>query len=203
MATSFDGLGMGQLGTERSRFKGPNEPSLGKALLGIGLQKAGVIKDLDELSNPQSTLRKKIIDVFSSQPRATPAPVEDRSFSAAPPPGMGANENAAILSAPPPVAPQPVAPVMQQDVPVTAPVAPQSDIQPIDNDQLVDEVFPRRSISSFVAPNTLAQRNPSEDIGMLQLASIPATPPPSMNLPQYGQNQGGNTLATLAKLLFD
>jgi hypothetical protein len=174
---------------------------MGAALVGLGLQKAGVIKDLDELSNPQSTLRKKIIDVFSSQPRATPAPVEDRSFSAAPPPGMGANENAAILSAPPPVAPQPVAPVMQQDVPVTAPVAPQSDIQPIDNDQLVDEVFPRRSISSFVAPNTLAQRDPSEDIGMLQLASTPATPPPSMNLPQYGQNQnGGDTLATLAKL---
>lgn len=200
MATSFDGLGMSYLGSERSRFK-PGEPGMGAALVGLGLQKAGVIKDLDELSNPQSALRKKIIDVFSSQPRATPAPVEDRSFSAAPPPGMGANENAAILSAPPPVAPQPVAPVMQQDVPVTAPVAPMGDVPAIDNDQLVDEVFPRRSISSFVAPNTLAQRDPSEDIGMLQLASTPATPPPSMNLPQYGQNQnGGDTLATLAKL---
>lgn len=195
MATSFEGLGTSYLGSERSRFK-PGEPGMGAALLGLGLQKAGVIKDLDELGNPQSALRKKFIDVFSTQPRAVPAPVEDRSFDASAP-GVGANENAAaLLPAAPPVAAQPVAPQ-----PVIAPVPPQGNAEPINNDNLVDEIIPRRT--SFISPNTLTPRDTSADLATLQMAATPAPPP--MNLKQQ-QGGGGNimqaVLPTLAKMFF-
>lgn len=202
MATSFDGLGMGQLGTERSRFSGDFKGA-GRGLLGIGLYKAGVIDSIDDAFSPQSAIQSKIKSYFTPDPNA--GVINDGTKGYKPSdyyeagPGYGPNENAAaMIPAPPPVASQPVAPAMMPGA-YTTPVTPQGTVQPVDERQ-IDEVIGGLS-NTLVTPNTLTPRNSSEDVGMLQLASTPATPFPSMNLPQYGQNQnGGDTLATLAKL---
>jgi hypothetical protein len=193
MATSFEGLGTGYLGSERSRFK-TGEPSMGLALLGMGLQKAGVINDLNDLGNPQSVLRKKLMGYFSSEPRAEPAPVEDRSTIEVPP-GMGVNENARAMI-PPATAAVPVAPV-----PVTPAVVPSSPEKTIDDH--VNDVIPKYK-TGLIQPDSLTPRDSSQDVQILAMASQPVAPPPS----PVGQLQGGGSsiaqavLPQLAKLIF-
>jgi len=198
MASSFDGLGMGYLGSERSRFKGPNEPSLGKGLLGIGLYKAGVIDSIDDAFSPEGAITSKIKSYFTPDPNA--GVINDGTKGYKPSdyyeagPGYGPNENAAaMLPASPPVAPQPVAPVMQT-APVATPVTPQGIVQPVDERQ-IDEVIGGLS-NSFVTPNALAQRDASADVGVLQIASAPPPPPP-MNMNQQ-QGGGGGIMQAIA-----
>ena len=199
MATSFDGLGMGQLGTERSHFSGDFK-NAGRGLLGIGLYKAGVIDSIDDAFSPQSAIQSKIKSYFTPDPNA--GVINDGTKGYKPSdyyeagPGYGSNENAAaMLPAPPPVASQPVAPAMMPGA-YTTPVPPQGTVQPVDERQ-IDEVIGGLP-NSFVTPNTLAQRDTSADLGALQMASSPPPPPP-MNMNQQ-QGGGGDTLATLTTL---
>jgi hypothetical protein len=192
---------MAQLGAERSRFTGDTK-GMGGALLGYGLQKTGVIKNANDLINPASAYRKKLGEIFSTQPRAVPAPVEDIPLNAAPAPGMDANENAAaLLPAAPPVAAQPVAPQPVEPQTTIKPVPAQGNVEPLNTDQLVDEIFPRRT--SSITPNLLTPRDASSDVAALQMAATPAPPPLNLNQQQGG---GGNImqaiLPTLAKLFF-
>lgn len=197
MASSFDGLGMGYLGSERSRFKS-GEPSIGMALAGLGLQKAGIIDDLNEMGNPQSLLRKKIIGAFSPDQGHA---INDGNKGYQPshnlweaPPGTNPNENAGAMI--PPAIDASVQPPPQIAPGVAPSPTPERTI-----DQHVDDVIPKFSL---VTQNTLTPRDASQDQQILAMASQPA---PSPNSP-IGQQQGGGgqimqaVLPQLAKLLF-
>lgn len=168
MASAFDGLGMGYLGSERSRFKGSEGPSLGAGLLGIGLQQAGIIDNLNDMGNPQDFLKKKILGAFApDQGRA----INDGTKGYQPSQNLweAPAETNAMVQPPMPVAPG-IAPSAAPDRTI---------------DQHVDDVFPRQT--SFVSPNTLTPKDSSQDQTILAMASQPAPPP---NGP-VGQQQGG------------
>ena len=185
MASAFDGLGMGYLGSERSRFKGSEGPSLGAGLLGIGLQQAGIIDSLNDMGNPQDFLKKKILGAFApDKGRAindgTKGYQPSQNLWEAPP------ETNAVAQPPMPVAPG-----------IAPSAAPEKTI-----DQHVDDVIPK---FSPVSQNTLTPRDASQDQAILAMASQPAPPP---NAP-VGQQQGGGggqimqaVLPQLAKLIF-
>jgi hypothetical protein len=197
MASAFDGLGLGYLGSERTRFK-TGEPSLGMALAGIGLQQAGIIDNLNDLGNPQAALRKKILGAFApDQGRA----INDGNKGYQPSqnvweaaPGSDVNQNAAAMI--PPAIDASVQPPPQIAPGVAPSPAPEKTI-----DQHVDDVIPK---FSPVSQNTLTPRDASQDQQILAMASQPAPPP---NAP-IGQQQGGGgqimqaVLPQLAKLLF-
>lgn len=178
MATSFDGLGMGYLGSERSRFK-TGEPSMGLALLGMGLQKAGVINDLNDLGNPQSALRKKIMGAFAPDQGVA---INDGTKGYQPSHNLWEAPPAMEAAAPPAPAAPGVAPSP----------APAKTI-----DQHLDDVIPRQS--SFVSPNTLTPQNSSDDTQILAMASQPVAPPSQMN--NQGGQGGGLISAVAPKIL--
>jgi hypothetical protein len=193
MATAFDGLGTGYLGSERSRFK-TGEPSLSMALGALGLQQAGIIDDMNEWSNPQNALRKKIIGAFSPSKGVA---INDGTKGYQPsqnlweaPPGTNSNENAGAMVPP---AMEAAAPPMPAASGVAPSPAPAKTI-----DQHVDDVIPRQS--SFVSPNTLTPQNSSDDAQILAMASQPVAPPQQMNN-QGGQ--GGGLLSSVAPKILE
>jgi len=204
MATAFDGLGMGQLGSERRFMTGDNPLGSGlKALkeFGImyGLEKSGVVGMLNDMGQAKK-------DMMSKYPGLAPT-------NAAPPP---ATQNQPV----PPVVQS--EPVFQPEVPDNTPssvgqVLPidyssqpiQYDTPPLNpNNGMSVEDAADHSMGikgSFLSPDTLKTRDPGQD----QMATEMATaPPPQLNLPQYGKQGGGggggggdmlSTIATLAK----
>jgi hypothetical protein len=184
MATSFEGLGTGYLGSERSRFKSSGEPSIGLALAGMGLERAGIIDNMNDWGNPQGALRKKILGAF--------APDNGKEINDG---TKGYQPSHNLWEAPPEVnaAAQPPMP----SAPGVAPsAAPEKTI-----DQHVDDVIPK---FTPVTQNTLTPRDASQDEAILAMASQPA-PPPNASV---GQQPGGGgqimqaVLPQLAKLIF-
>jgi hypothetical protein len=111
---------------------------------------------------------------------------------------MDANENAAaLLPAAPPVSAQPVAPQPVEPQTTIKPVPAQGNVEPLNTDQLVDEIFPRRT--SFITPNLLTPRDASSDVAALQMAATPAPPP--LNLNQQQQGGGGDIMQAVLPIL--
>jgi hypothetical protein len=200
MATAFDGLGMGQLGSEKRFMTGSPISELTRmlptALLGYGLLKSGAIDNLNDMFDPKKALQEKIKGAIAPNPNA--GVINDGTKGYKPSdyyeaePIANSNQGAAAMLPPPAVA-QPVAPTS-----VAKPVPAQGNVPEINADDLVKEIIPSFKSSQ----NTLTPRDASQDIGMLQIASTPAAPPSPMNLPQYGQNGGGSALVDLTKLFF-
>jgi len=65
-----------------------------------------------------------------------------------------------------------------------------------------NEAMGIKTSSTYTGPDTFMPSTSATDTSMLQMASQPVSPPSNLNLPQYGNQQGGggNTLSTLAKL---
>lgn len=91
---------------------------------------------------------------------------------------------------------QGVPPPMQSVAPETTPAA-----TPDLSDELNKE-WGLQSSSTFTGPNTFAPSPSAIDTSMLQMASMPAPPPGNVNLPQYGNKQGGgvNPIDVISKL---
>jgi len=70
------------------------------------------------------------------------------------------------------------------------------------SDELNKE-FGLESSTTFTSPNTFTASPSAMDTSPLQMASMPAPPPGNINLPQYGNKQGGggiNPLDVISKL---
>jgi hypothetical protein len=153
MATAFDGIGMGMLGSEKNYMSSGGGDL--RFLLGSLLKKG--------LGESTSNVPLPPWPQFENKPVEPPT--------------------ASTTSAP-------VAPAVQID----------TDNHPDTENVMKDLGFQSKS-SSFVSPDVLTARNPAQDQIPMQMASAP---PPKLDLPKYGQDDGGvnplSILSTLATL---
>lgn len=186
MATAFDGLGLGMLGSERRYMSGDNilsdllKGAKNAAFLGA-LHKSGVIDYLNNIDKPKAPAGAVPPAVpVASAPAAPAAPVVSADNESMP---TIADDAAANVFNPNVVS----SPVLKQINPETGNIPPKP--------------LPAPG-SVGVSPDLLKPRNPAEDQVALEYA---AAPPPQMNLPQYGHQGGGinpiSVISTLAKFL--
>ena len=161
MASAFDGMGMSQLGSERRFMTGSNPFS--EALKGV--------KDFAILSAiDQSGLQGFLNDMGKNkQPAGSAAP--DQSYTIKPIIGIDPNAVEA------PYAQQSFTPAPMNEGPSLMDQA--------------NEVMGIKTSSTYTGPNTFTPSPTATDTSMLQMASQPAPPPGNINLPQYGNKQGG------------
>lgn len=172
MASAFDGVGLGMLGSEK-RFmaQGKNSPLafLAGSLLMPKKENAVVLPpfSIGPLSSEQS-----------------PSPVPPPSEASAEP-MLPSAPNAAIPDNVEESEDHPETQKALEDLGLTTPVQPPT---PITGTPV-----------SGVTPDVMKPRNPAQDQIPMQMASAP---PPQMNLPQYGKQGGGggSALSTLASL---
>lgn len=173
MASSFDGLGLSQLGSERRFMTGANPFS--EALKGVkdfailsAIDKSGLQGFLNEVGK-------------NKQPAGSAAP--DQSYAIKP-----------IMAVDPNAASTPYMPA-----PALSP-APMGE-GPSLMDQ-ANEAMGLKTSSTFTGPNTFSPSPSATDTSMLSMASQPAPPPGNLNLPQYGKKEGGGFgQAILTKIL--
>jgi hypothetical protein len=172
MASAFDGMGLGQMGSERRFMTGSNPFS--EALKGV--------KDFAILSAiDQSGLQGFLNEVGKNkQPAGSAAPMQPYAVK----PVMGIDPNAVN------------APYMQAPVFNPAPM----DQGPSLTDQ-ANEAMGLKTSSTFTGPNTFSPSPSATDTSMLAMASQPAPPPGNLNLPQYGKKEGGGGLDIAMKIL--
>jgi hypothetical protein len=184
MATAFDGLGLGQLGSERRFMTGDNPLSQGlKGLKDFAIMSAinksgltGFLNDLGKPKDNQSSLGMAVppsnfapvginpqaASNWGSVPNLTQDSTQDKSTQ----PLGGPSFNNAN---------QP----QQKSI-----------------EDAADEAMNLSKSTSFVSPNVLNAPDTQSE-GVLNRASQPAAPPGGMMLPQYGQSQsGGNQVAS-------
>lgn len=163
MASAFDGLGLGQLGSERRYMTGANPFS--EALKGV--------KDFAILSAiDKSGLQGFLNDMGKNkQPAGSVAPEQPYSIK----PIMAIDPNAVN------------APYMQ--APTFSPEPMDQGLSLMDQ---ANEAMGLKASSTFTGPNTFSPAPSATDTSMLQMASQPAPPPGNLNLPQYG-SKGGNS----------
>jgi hypothetical protein len=172
MASAFDGMGLGQMGSEK-RFMTGNNP-FSEALKGI--------KDFAILSAiDQSGLQGFLNEVGKNkQPAGSAAPMQPYAVK----PVMGIDPNAVN------------APYMPAPALTPAPTGEGPSLM----DQ-ANEAMGLKISSTFTGPNTFSPSPSATDTSMLAMASQPAPPPGNLNLPQYGKKQGGGGLDIAMKIL--
>jgi len=184
MATAFDNIGMGQLGSERRFMTGDN--AFSKGLEGLkdfamltAIDKSGLAGFLNDLGQSKK-------DMMAKYPGLAPA-------NAAQPPNAQA---------------QPVSPVAATEFSNQesnsnagnpfASVPFNNTNQPSEKsiEDAADEAMGLSKSTSFVTPNMLNAPDTQSE-GVLNRASQPAPPPGGMMLPQYGQKKsdGGSQIA--------
>lgn len=205
MASAFDGMGLGMMGSEKRFMTGSPISELTRmipsALLGYGLYKSGAIESLDDMFDPKKALQNKIKGAFTPTGQMGVA-INDGNK------GYQPSQN--LWEAPPETAAEPVAP--PQNAAALLPVAPDVSVPAAMPEKSIDDhvndVIPRQTSSlpmnSPVTENTFMASPTASDTSTLQIASMPAPPPGNINLPQYGKKQDGGgglqALASLAKL---
>lgn len=174
---------MSQLGSER-RFMTGNNP-FSEALKGVkdfailsAIDKSGLQGFLNDVGKKKQEMENKN---KGGQPVGSVAPDQPYSIQ----PIMAIDPNAVN------------APYMQSPVFGEAPIQEGPSLM----DQ-ADEAMGLKTSSTFTGPNTFAPSSSATDTSMLQMASQPAPPPGNVNLPQYGNKEGGGFgQAILAKIL--
>ena len=163
MASSFDGMGLGMMGSEKRFMTGSNPFS--EALKGAkdfailsAIDKSGIQGFLNEMGK-------------NKQPTGSVAPEQPYSIK----PILGIDPNAVEA----PYAQQAFSP---------APIAEGPSL----TDQ-ANEAMGLKSSSTFTGPNTFSPAPSATDTSMLQMASQPAPPPGNLNLPQYGSKGGNSS----------
>ena len=177
MASAFDGIGMGMLGSEK-RFmsqgltNADGTPTTAGLILGSLLGTTGKEKKVElppfSIDRPASEIQN------SSPPPANVAaePVLPNVSNAAIPDSTGEAED------------HPDTQKAMEDLGFTTPVV---EPKPVTTGPL-----------SAISPDLLKARNPAQDQIPMEMASAP---PPQMNLPQYGkQGGGGDALKMLSSL---
>jgi hypothetical protein len=196
MASAFDGMGLGQMGSEKRFMTGSPISELTRmiptALLGYGLYKSGAIDNLNDMFDPKKALQDKIKGAFAPTGQMGVA-IND---------GTKRYQPSHNLWEAPPDAIAPVAP--PQNAAAMLPPAPDASVPSPAPEKTIDDhvndVIPMQSssapINTSVAENTLTPRDPSSDIGILQMASGPAVPPGGRDMkPVGGQGGGGGQIA--------
>ena len=209
MATAFDGVGMGMLGSEK-RFMSQENP-LSSAFKGLkdfgimyGMDKAGVFDYLNKMGEQKQAMMDKYPGLSAKKPDGSSAPP--------------------AVSTPVPVVAGAAAPVAAETS------ATLNDNQnPLITDQSAENLFeptfkaqPGAVINQVLPPSTFQPKSAApppvggaqisgvsldamqpRNMGQDQLAMDVATaPPPQMNLPQYGKQGGGagSALSALSSL---
>lgn len=191
MATAFDSIGMGQLGSEK-RFMTQSNP-FSEALKGIkdfailsAIDKSGLAGWLNTLGEQNQALKDKY---KSAVPAG--AAVPDQPYAIKPIMAVDPNAMAAPYMQPPVISSQPT----------TAPVQP-SQTEQKSLEDLADEAMGIKK-SSLNSTINVGQDEQSAE-AFLNRASQPMAYPAPMNLPQYGNQGGGNNssniLSTIATL---
>lgn len=193
MASTFEGLGTGMLGTDRS-YVNHNNP-LSSALSGLkdfgimyGMDKAGVFDYLNKMGEQKQTMMDKYPGLSTKKPDGSAAP-----------PVVSAPVSGVTGAAPPAAADTSTSVDAIQNVPISDEAADNlfkntSGAQPgtVTNKVLPASTFVPGAAAqpvdgaqiSGVSPNAMQPRNMGQD----QLAMDVASAPPSqMNLKQYGQ----------------
>lgn len=179
MATSFDGIGMSQLGSERRFMTGDNPFS--KGLGGLkdfamlaAIDKSGLAGFLNDLGQSKKDMMAKypgLAPAGAAQPPAAQvqpiSPVAPTEFS-----NQESNSNVGV-------------PFNNTEQPSQKSI-----------EDAADEAMGLSKSTSFVTPNILNAPDTQSE-GVLNRASQPAPPPGGMMLPQYGQKKsdGGSQIA--------
>lgn len=181
MATAFDGLGLGMLGSERRFMGGDN--MLSQVLKGLkdyaivaGLNKSGVIDYLNNIDKPKTPAGAVPPGApVASTPAPSPAP-------------MASVDNESM-----PTIADDAAMNVFNPVPMTAPVQKQTNLE---TGNIPPKPLPAPG-NVGVSPDLLKARNPAEDQVALEYA---AAPPPQLNLPQHGGGGGINPVSVISSL---
>lgn len=174
MASAFDGMGLGMLGSERQYMsaKRGDKPSPLAFLAGSLL-----------MPKKEKTVELPPFSIGPLSSEQSPSPVPPPSEASAEPVLPNA-PNAAIPDNIGESEDHPETQKALEDLGLTTPVQSPT---PITGTPV-----------SGVTPDLMKPRNPAQDQIPMQMASAP---PPQMNLPQYGkQGGGGSALSTLASL---
>jgi len=177
MATAFDGIGMGQLGSEKRYMTGDNPISQGlKGLKDFAIlsaiDKSGLAGFLNDIGKQKQDLQDK----YKTQPAGAVAPA------------------VAPVAVNPQAVPQQAEINPNTGTPSNSPLFNNSvQPQPKSIEDAADEAMGLSKSTSFVSPDLFKTNNESEQVQQ-QVAS--GFPPP-MQLPQYGGNGEGMNLLKL------
>lgn len=177
MATAFDSIGMGQLGSERRFMTGDNPFSQG--LRGVkdfailsALDKSGIADYLNDLGKSKTPAGGAV------PPTGTPAiginPQAAASWNVQPPSAEFPAQNQNV---------QPFGGSFFNN-------ANQQQQKSIED--AANEAMNLTKSSSFTTPNEFEKTSQSESQAILAQANQPVAPPGGMNLPQYGQKKGSS-----------
>lgn len=213
MASAFDGIGMGMLGSEK-KFMSQENP-LSSAFKGLkdfgimyGMEKAGVFDYLNKIGEQKQAMMDKYPALSGAKkaPAGAVAPSGDdyASWDTVAPAISGAAAPAADNSATAdnnhnPLITDQAAENLFKNTSETQPGA-------IPTKVLAPSTFQPGSVApppvggaqiSGVSPNVMQPRNMGQDQLAMEVASAP---PPQMNLPQYGKQGGGGGSSALSAL---
>jgi hypothetical protein len=197
MATAFDGVGMGMLGSEKKYMSQDNPLSTafkGLKDFGImyGMEKAGVFDYLNKMGEQKQAMMDKYPGLSakkpdgSAAPPAASAPVSSVINATAP----AADNSATVDNNQNPLITDEAAENVFKNISETQPNA-------IPTKVLAPSTFQPGSAApppvggaqiSGVSPDVMQPRNMGQDQLAMEVASAP---PPQMNLPQYGKQGGG------------
>ena len=206
MATAFDGLGMGMLGSEKKYMS--QENPLSSAFKGLkdfgimyGMDKAGVFDYLNKMGEQKQAMMDKYPGLSakkpdgSAAPPAASAPVSSVINATAP----AADNSATVDNNQNPLITDEAAENVFKNISETQPNA-------IPTKVLAPSTFQPGSAApppvggaqiSGVSPDVMQPRNMGQDQLAMEVASAP---PPQMNLPQYGKQGGGGGSSALSAL---
>lgn len=213
MATAFDGIGMGMLGSEK-KYMSQNNP-LSTALSGLkdfgimyGMEKAGLFDYLNKMGEQKQAMMDKY-PALGKKPdgsAAPPAAAASAPTSAAAPTINNAatadkNQDRFITDD------EATATFQTTPINVKAETNPRVNSAPVQTAPIAPgAVAPLPEMNginfSGVSPDMYQQRDASQDQTALAMQTgSPSTYPSPMNLPQYGQNSSGSGgLSSLLKL---
>lgn len=169
MATAFDGIGLGQLGSESRYMHGDNP--INDALKGIqdfafltAIDKSGLVGWLNSLGQQSQDLKDKY-----KTPAPVGAAVPDQPYAIKPIMAIDPNAMSAPYMQPPVISSQPTTTPVQQK---------QTEQKSLDD--LADEAMNIKK--SSITPDVMQTRNTSQDVVPMQSASAPH---PVLQLPKY------------------
>ena len=202
MATAFDSIGMGQLGSERRFMTQSNPFSEGlKAIKDFAMlsaiDKSGLAEYLNKVGQQNEDLKSK----YKSKPEGSVEPNVPYEIK----PIMPIDPNA--MAAPYMGQTNLNQPTSQTNSPFGGGVFNNSIQQQQKSiEDAADEAMGLTKSTSFITPSPTVGSNEQVAESVLSRASQPVTPPNMMNLPQYGKKQGSGVnplsiLSTIATLL--
>jgi hypothetical protein len=193
MATAYDGIGMGQLGSESRFMKGDNP--LSSALKGLkdfgimyGMEKTGLFDYLNKAGQQKQAMLDKYPGLA---PKTANPPAGAAVPSVANPAPVAPNSTGTVNTYPvnTTVFENTVPPIDQ--APANQPIQTQPPNNGMSTEDAADHSMGIKG--SFMNPDLFKPRDATQDQTALAMQTAsPSVYPSPMNLPQYGQNSGGS-----------